>query len=159
MQTRHRPWLLVFFSLALALMVNLSAWRSDYLFWKPPMFLLITLYWLLFEPQIFGLLFAFTLGLLNDLMTGMLVGEAAMAFCIIAYCAQAMENRLLHFTVFHQCLLIAGLVALYQLISSAIQVSMYGGSLRSTLFYPVASAFILWPFIVGILGRLHRRAL
>lgn len=159
MTTRKLPWLLVLVSLTVALVIGLGAGRSEWLFWKPPMVLLIALYWLLFEPQIFGLVFAFALGLLIDFVTGALAGESALAFCIVAYCAQTLEHRLLHFTIFHQCLLVAGLVALHQLISITIELVVYGGSPHWAQFYPALSALLLWPFIVGVLGRLHRRSL
>lgn len=159
MATRKHPWLLALLSLGLALVIGLSAWRSEWLFWKPPMVLLIALYWLLFDAQLFGLVFAFSLGLLSDFVSGSLAGESAMAFCIVAYVAQVLEHRLSHFTIFHQCLLVAGLVALHQVISIAIELAVYGGSLRGAQFYPVVSAFLLWPFIVGVLSRLHRFSL
>ena len=157
--TRRQSVLLVLLSLLVVLTLGLSAGRSEWLYWKPPIVLLVVLYWLLFEPQTFGLVFAFTLGLLVDFMTGAPAGESAMAFCVTAYCAQTMEHRLLHFTILHQCLLVAGLVVIYQLISATINLAVYGGSLHLSQFYPAVTALLVWPLIAGVLGRLHRRAL
>lgn len=159
MSTRRLPVVLVSLSLLVALVLSFNTGRSEWLYWKPPIILLIALYWLLFEPQTFGLMFAFTLGLLVDFATGAPAGESAMAFCVTAYCAQTLEHRLLHFTIFHQCLLIAGLVLIYQLIALTINLTVYGGFLRLPQFYPALTALLVWPVIAGVLGRLHRRSL
>lgn len=159
MSTRRLSFTLVLISLLVALIFGFGAGRSEWLYWKPPFVLLVALYWLLFEPQTFGLVFAFTLGLLVDFVSGAPAGESAMAFCVTAYWAQTLEHRLLHFTIFHQCLLIAGLVVCYQLISVAIDLAIHGGALQLALLYPALSAILVWPLIAGVLGRLHRRSL
>ena len=156
MAARRLSLFLVLTSLVVALALNLGAIRNEWLFWKPPVLLLVALYWLLFEPQTFGMAFAFLLGLLLDFASGAPAGEFAMAFSVTAYLAQILEHRLKHFTIFYQCLLVGGLTLIYQLISVTIDVAIDGGSLALSHFYPALTAMLVWPLVAGILGRTHR---
>jgi rod shape-determining protein MreD len=90
-------------SVGIALVLSMNGVRSWAQFLMPPMVLLVTLYWVLFGPVIYGLGFAFLVGLMLDLMLDTPAGEYALAFCVTAYLAQLLEYRVRHFTIPYQC--------------------------------------------------------
>lgn len=145
-------------STALALALTLNGARSWTQFLMPPLVLLVTLYWVLFGPIVYGLGFAFSIGLLLDLMLGTAPGAHALAFCVTAYLAQLLEHRVHHFTIPYQCLVAGALTLVYQLIVVAFGLVEDGGSLRLAQFYSALGAMLAWPLLVSVLGRLHDRS-
>jgi len=147
----------IILSLVMAMALAQNGVRSDWQFFAPPLVLLVTLYWVLFAPPVYGLGFAFLIGLLLDLMRGAPAGQYALAFCVTAYLAQLAEPRVRHFVLFHQALLVGLLTLVFQLIVVAVGLVLEGGSLRLAEFHSVWGAILLWPPLVLLLRRLHDR--
>ena len=145
-------------SIGLALAFTLNGARSWTQFLMPPLVLLVTLYWVLFGPLVYGLGFAFGIGLLLDLVFGTAAGDHALAFCATAYLAQLLEHRLRHFTLPYQCLVAGALTLVYQLIVVAFGLVEDGGALHFAQFYSALGAMLAWPLLVFLLGRLHERS-
>lgn len=157
MAARGNAALQVAGSVGIALVLSMNGVRSWAQFLMPPMVLLVTLYWVLFGPVIYGLGFAFLIGLLLDLMLGTPAGEYALAFCVTAYLAQLLEHRVRHFTLPYQCLVAGALTLMFQLIMVAFGLIEAGGTLRLAQFYSALGAMLVWPLLVLLLGRLHDR--
>jgi rod shape-determining protein MreD len=145
-------------SLVLALVLSMAGVRSWTQFLMPPLVLLVTLYWVLFGPALYGLGFAFLVGLLLDLMFGTPGGQYALAFCVTVYLAQLLEHRVRHFTIPYQCLVAGALTLVFQLIVVAFGQVLEGGTLRLAQFYSALGAMLVWPLLVFLLGRLHDRS-
>jgi rod shape-determining protein MreD len=145
-------------SIGLALAFTLNGVRSWTQFLMPPLVLLVTLYWVLFGPLVYGLGFAFAIGLLLDLIFGTAAGDHALAFCATAYLAQLLEHRVRHFTIPYQCLVAGALTLVYQLIVVAFGLVEDGGTLRLAQFYSALGAMLAWPLLVSVLGRWHDRS-
>ena len=144
-------------SLCFALVLTISGTRSWTQYLMPPMVLLVTLYWVLFGPVLYGLGFAFLVGLLLDLILGTPAGEYALAFCVTAYLAQLLEHRVRHFSIPYQGLVAGALTLVFQLIMVAFGLIEAGGTLHLAQFYSALGAMLVWPPLVLLLGRLHDR--
>ena len=145
-------------SLVLALMLSLNGVRSWVQFFTPPLVLLVTLYWVLFGPVLYGLGFAFLVGLAMDLVLGTPGGQYALTFCVTAYLAQLLEHRVRHFTIPYQCLIAGALTLASQLIVVAFGLVEEGATLHLAQFYSAFGAMLVWPLLVFSLGRLHDRS-
>ncbi len=158
MAARGNAVLQVAGSLCLALVLTINGTRSWTQYLVPPLILLVTLYWVLFGPVLYGLGFAFLIGLLLDLMLGTPAGEYALAFCVTAYLAQLLEHRVRHFTIPYQCLVAGALTLLFQLLMVAFGLLERSGTLHLAQFYSALGAMLAWPLLVFLLGRLHDRS-
>src|SRR5712671_105829 len=93
-------------SFALALFLNFLPWRDLRL---TPDFVALTLcFWCIRQPRLVGLGIGWMLGLLTDAGNGVLLGQHALAYSILAFLAMWLSRRILWFG--------AGLQALHVLI-------------------------------------------
>src|SRR5262245_28102360 len=60
---------------------------------RPEWITLVLIYWVFMHPQTVGVLTAFTVGLLVDILSGALLGQHALSFVAIAYFARVLRER------------------------------------------------------------------
>ena len=105
----------IYLTLALAFVLQLMPWSG----WFRPEFVLLTLlYWLLRSPHLCGIGTAWVVGLLLDLVTGVLFGQHALAYTLTAFLALFYQRRLILFTNLQQ----TGYLFLLLLFNQAIMV-------------------------------------
>ncbi|MEY2776573.1 MAG: rod shape-determining protein MreD [Pseudomonadota bacterium] len=143
-------------SLAAALVLNLLPWPPQ---WPLPDLLAVCLVsWALLLPGRSLLWPAWLLGLLMDVHQGVLLGEHALAYSLLAYGAVTLHRRLSGFSAFGQA---AHLAALFALAEGALIVVHWVGTtsppgLHSLLF--IAANTLAWVFLhKALLGLLSRR--
>ena len=66
-------------SLIAALFLYSLPLQGGLAFWRPPFVLLVTVYWLIVQPQHVGITFVWFSGLLLDLLYGNVIGQNALA--------------------------------------------------------------------------------
>ena len=82
-------------SFAIALLLNFLPWQNIALV---PDFVALTLaFWCVRQPQLIGLGVAWTLGLLTDVGNGVLLGQHALSYSVLAFCAVTLSRRILWF--------------------------------------------------------------
>jgi rod shape-determining protein MreD len=145
-------------SLLIALLLTTTGLRSDWQFFMPPLVLLVTLYWVMLGPSICGLGFAFSVGLVLDLLRDAPAGQHALAFCATVYLAQLLEYRVRHLGLAQQAVVAGILTLVCQLVVVAVGLVMEGGSLRLAHFHVVWGAMLAWPMVAFSLGRWHGRS-
>ena len=147
-------WILVF-SLTVALTLYFYPLRGEASLWRPLFVFLVVVYWLFAEPHRLGIGFAWLAGLGLDILTGGVPGRHALAMAVCAYLICLAGQRLHHFSVWHQTVLVSLLAVLYQ--SVIVFVNLLVGREFTILFmyYPVVTTVLLWPLTVGILSRFY----
>ena len=124
---------------------------------RPDFLVLVVLYWSIESPRAGGLSLAFAAGLALDVIHGVVLGQHALALTLMAGWATHLRLRIRVFSILSQCLTIFALLTGYQFIlfwidgATGNPVTAFGRWLA-----PVIGALI-WPVLVGILGRLHER--
>lgn len=89
----------IYLTLVLAFVLQIMPWSV----WLRPEFVLLTLlYWLLRSPHLCGIGTAWVVGVLIDLMAGVLFGQHALAFTLTAFLALFYQRRLILFTNLQQ---------------------------------------------------------
>jgi len=127
-------------SFALALFLNFLPWRDLRL--MPDFVALALCFWCIRQPRLVGLGVGWTLGLLTDAGNGVLLGQHALAYSIIAFLAVWLSRRVLWFG--------PGLQALHVLI---ILLTAQGVQLLVRIVS--GNAFPGWPILVGpIIGAM-----
>lgn len=155
MHSDRLPAHVLLICLVLALAASVVPLHGDLRFWRPPFVLLLVIYWLFREPQRFGLVFAWLVGLLIDLLFGQIVGQHALAMSVAAYLVIIQQQRLHHFKVHHQCLFVVLVVLVYQLVLLSARLLVDDISTFTPLFYSAVTSALLWPFLFFGLEALH----
>ena len=120
---------------------------------RPDFLLLVVIWFALMAPRAGGLLFAWSAGLALDAFRGVLLGQNALAFVVIAYLVHRFHLRVRMFPLIHQTLVVLSLLWVYQFLLFWID-GVAGEPVTDWVrWLPVFSGALLWPLLTGILGR------
>lgn len=139
-------------SLLAALLLNFLPWPDLALV---PDFVALTLaFWCVRQPRLVGLGVAWLLGLVMDTGNGVLLGQHALAYSLLAFAAMSLSRRILWFTWLHQgmhiAVLLVGAKSVEVLVRLAAGAQFPGwtllvGPLLGALLWPVTSYILLSP--------------
>jgi rod shape-determining protein MreD len=155
MFARRESALLVWVTVLIALVLTLLPLPQWLAVWWPNLVLLAVLYWSTMTPAVGGVLIGFTAGLALDVLGGAQLGQHAFAFSLVTYLAIKLHLLTRAKPIFEQALFVLLALVVYEAILWAID----GFSSRSTgswlRWMHIPAGAILWPIVVGLLGRLH----
>ena len=147
-------WVLLLSSLfaLLAAVWPLAVWAV----WIRPEFVaLLVIYWVLFAPFRVGLLYAWTMGLMLDLLAGNVLCQQALGLTVVAYVVFLLHQRLRMYSMLQQALSVFAIVGLYQFIRYWIHGFTGGSYPGAALFLAAFSSAICWPITRLLLDRLR----
>ncbi len=139
-------------SVLAALLLNFLPWSNLAL--VPDFVALILTFWCVRQPRLVGLGVGWLLGLLMDTGNGVLLGQHALAYSLLAFAAITLSRRILWFTWLHQAMhvavLLVGAKSVEVLVRLAAGAQFPGwtllvGPLIGALLWPVASYILLSP--------------
>lgn len=123
---------------------------------RPDLVTLLVIYWVANAPGQIGIIFAFTVGVLFDLLTGMLVGSMGLTLAIVAFFAMNLRLRLRIYRFWQKLIIIMLLVACSQLIRLWIQM-LIGHPPASFMYWlSSVSSALLWPVLCMMLDSTYR---
>lgn len=127
----------------------------DYL--RPDWVALVLVYWIIALPHRVGIITAWTVGIVVDVLMGGLLGQHALAYVIIAYISGSLYQRLRMFSVWQQALIVFAMLGINQLIN--FWIDSLAGLTEWKLWYllPAVSGAFLWPWAFLFLRGLRRR--
>ena len=127
-------------SFALALFLNFLPWRDLRL--VPDFVALVLVFWCIRQPRLIGLGVGWTLGLLTDAGNGVLLGQHALAYSLLAFLCLWLSRRILWFGIGLQALHVGVLLLVAQGVALIVRLA-------------AGNAFPGWPIIVGpLLGAI-----
>lgn len=141
-------------SIVIGLLLQLIPLSSMMALWRPQFVLLIVFYWLFRSPFLHGITFAWLSGLLLDIFVGELLGRHAIVFALCAYLIRLIQQRLHHFGVLHQAMLVLFMVLVSQLLLHSLTLIFRIGWEGSLSVAPAITSAIIWPFLVFLANRL-----
>lgn len=139
-------------SITVALLFNLLPWRD--VRGVPDLMALVLLFWSIHQPRLLGIGIPFLCGLLMDAANGVLLGQHALAYSVLAFMGGAISRRILWFPILPQTVHVFVLLAFAQSIMLAVRMaaggtfpgwSHFSGSVISTLLWPLATFVLLAP--------------
>lgn len=139
-------------SVLAALLLNFLPWSNLAL--VPDFVALLLTFWCVRQPRLVGLGVGWLLGLLMDTGNGVLLGQHALAYSLLAFAAITLSRRILWFTWLHQAMhvavLLVGAKSVEVLVRLAAGAQFPGwtllvGPLIGALLWPVASYILLSP--------------
>lgn len=147
-------WISVAAGLVLAI-VPLPDWLDPV---RPDLALLAVIYWILTSPRIAGLGYAWLSGLFLDVLRGMVLGQHALGFLVVAFLTHRLQLRMRMFPILHQAATVMLLLAGYHFILFWTDGLIGHGYTHWDRWLPVLSGGLLWPLIVAAGDSLSRRS-
>jgi rod shape-determining protein MreD len=124
---------------------------------RPDILLLVVIYWSLTAPRIAGLTFAWLCGFAIDVNTGVVFGQHALAFLLVATITHSYQLRMRIFPIWQQAFAVFLLLAVYQFAVFWID-GIIGKPVTTGLrWIPVLTGALLWPVAVAVLDTWNRR--
>lgn len=154
----HGTWAIVA-SFIVAFMLTalpLPDWAAP---WRPAWVGLVLAYWCLALPQRIGVVIAWCIGLLLDVMHGSLLGQHAFGLALVAYIVVIYHQQIRVYPLFRQALVIGSLIFIY----TTLMLLIYNflGSMRYGYDYLAVSitSALLWPWVFIVLRDFRRKTL
>lgn len=122
--------------------------------WRPQFVLLTVCFWLFRRPLMHGIGFAWLCGLALDLVIGDLVGRHALVFAACGCVLLLLQQRMRHFRLVHQAILVLLLVTLSQCLIYALTLILRADWYGAVRFAPALSSMLFWPVLAILLNRL-----
>ena len=145
----------VIMSFALALFLNFLPWRD--LRVVPDFVALVVVFWCIRQPRLVGLGVAWSLGLITDAGNGVLLGQHALAYSLLAFLSIWLSRRILWFGVGLQALHVGAMLLVAQGVALLVRVAAGDGFPGWPMFVgPIAGA-LLWPVVSWLLLLPQRR--
>lgn len=145
-------------SLLVAFMLTtmpLPAWAGP---WRPAWVALTILYWCLAMPERMGVLVAWLVGLLLDVMHGALLGQHAFGLAFVAYVGVLYHQQIRVFPLVQQALVVGSIVFLYLGAMLAIYNVLGSRAYGANHLLGACTSALLWPWVFVILRDLRRKA-
>jgi rod shape-determining protein MreD len=124
---------------------------------RPQWVVLVLIYWVIALPDRVGILAAWSIGLIVDVLLGSLLGQHGVAFILVAYIASSLYQRLRMFSLWQQSMIVFAIVGLNQLINFWIESIVGIGDWN--LWYLLSSVVsaLLWPSVFLLLRYCRRQ--
>ena len=142
-------------SFALALFLNFLPWRDLRL--VPDFVALVLVFWCVRQPRLVGLGVAWTLGLITDAGNGVLLGQHALAYSLLAFLGIWLSRRILWFGPGLQALHVGAMLLAAQGVALLVRLAAGNDFPGWSMFVgPIAGA-LLWPLVTWLLLLPQRR--
>jgi rod shape-determining protein MreD len=119
--------------------------------YNPDWVLLFLIYWSLAVPERVGIFYAWTFGLLTDVLTGRLIGQHALTYSLVSYMCLKLHKRIRQFPLVQQALFVFFSLLLSQLLLFLVKNLQHPAQLQSAFWLPVISGTLVWPLVSTLL--------
>jgi rod shape-determining protein MreD len=123
----------------------------------PDFVALVIAFWCVHQPRRVGVGTAWALGLLVDAGNGVLLGQHALAYSVLAFAALALSRRILWFDLWGQMLHVVLLLAGAQAVALGVRLAAGDEFPGWSLAAGPAIATLLWPLVTWLLLLPQRR--
>jgi rod shape-determining protein MreD len=126
--------------------------------WLPDIVALVLVFWVVHQPRRIGIGIAFMFGVCMDVQQAALLGQHALSYTVVCFCAVAMNRRLLWFSVPSQAVQVLPLFAMAQALQLLMRMGSGGIFPSWTVFVAPLMEAALWPLVSIVLLAPQRRA-
>ena len=150
------PWFIAF-SLIASLLLNMMLGLTQAL-WLPDLLAVCIFFWGIHQPRRVGIGIAFCFGLWTDVQQSSLMGQHALSYALLSYCAFTMHRRLLWFPITEQMVQIIPFFLLAEATGWTIRLTTGDDFPGWSLLLSPALDTLMWPVANFILLAPQRRA-
>lgn len=154
---RPRNGWVIWFSLALALLLSVAPLPDFMEVGRPLWPALILTYWVLALPHRVGMTTAWLLGIGVDVLYGTLLGQNALILTLVTFLVLSLHQRLRMFPMWQQSLVLLVVFGLAQLVQ--LWLNALTGNRPPTLAFvlPALVSALLWPWVSVFLRGVQKR--
>jgi rod shape-determining protein MreD len=142
-------------SAIIAMVLSISLFPVGWLVYRPEWLGLIVFYWTFRAPNRFGILVAWCLGLMLDVLESSVLGINAFAMALVAFLILTTHQRLRMFPLPQQCLMVFLLLGINQMFVHFVNQVLGPDSSGFSYLWPAVTSALVWPFICAIMDRLN----
>ncbi|WP_297791794.1 rod shape-determining protein MreD [uncultured Marinobacter sp.] len=144
-------------SIILSLVLSISLFPVGWFEFRPEWLGLMVFYWAFRAPAQFGIVFAWCLGLLLDVLEATHLGVNALGMALIAFLVLTIHQRLRMYPIPQQCLMVFLLIGINQMLVHFIKQILGGEDAGFSYLWPALSSALVWPFVCVLLDNLNRK--
>lgn len=134
--------------------VPLPDWAASY---RPQWSALTIIFWITLLPERVGVFWAFSVGLMLDVLTGALLGQHALSFAVMGYLAVELQQRIALFRPWQQALSIWLILTVERLLSLWVLTATSHPTPSLSYWITTLVSMLLWPWYAALLRSLARR--
>jgi len=142
----------IIISIIVAALLTLVPLPDSVRMFRPEFVALALIYWTMAAPHHIGISFAWSVGLLMDVMLGGALGLLAFAYALIVYLVLQFHLQIRQYPMWQQALSVFSLVLLLQLLFVIVESHTAGWS----FWLPAISSMLIWPVIYSVLRSVRR---
>jgi rod shape-determining protein MreD len=144
-------------TLVLALLLSVAPMPQFMEIGRPLWLALFLSYWVLAVPHRIGMIGAWCMGLVEDVLFGSLLGQNALILTLIIFLVLSLQRRLQMFPMWQQSLVLLVVFGIAQLVQ--LWLNALTGNRPPTLAFvlPALISALLWPWVFAILRGLQQR--
>ncbi|MBD9427527.1 rod shape-determining protein MreD [Pseudomonas sp. PDM15] len=156
-QVKARNSWVIWATLILALLLSVAPMPQFMEIGRPLWLALLLSYWVLAVPHRIGMVSAWCLGLVQDVLFGSLLGQNALILTLIIFLVLSLQRRLQMFPMWQQSLVLLVVFGIAQLVQ--LWLNALTGNRPPTLAFvlPALISALLWPWVFAILRGLQQR--
>jgi rod shape-determining protein MreD len=144
-------------TVVIALVLSISLFPVGWFEFRPEWLGLVVFYWTFRAPAQFGILMAWCLGLLLDVLEATPLGTNALGMALIAFLVLTIHQRLRMHPLPQQCLMVFLLLGINQMLVHFIKQMLGADTAGFSYLWPALTSAVAWPFVSGLLDRLNRK--
>ena len=122
---------------------------------RPPLPIMVLIYWAMMWPERFGLIAAFIIGICLDILHGQLLGQNALALCVVTYLTLRFHLQIRIFPLWQLTMTIFALLAAGAFLELMIEGIAGLPSAGLARWSRVLSGTLFWPLLLGVMDRLR----
>jgi rod shape-determining protein MreD len=142
-------------SFAIALFINFLPWRDMRV--VPVFVALVLLFWCIRQPRLVGLGVGWTIGLITDAGNGVLLGQHALTYSILAFLGIWLSRRVLWFGSGLQALHVGAMLLAAQAVALLVRLAAGDGFPGWPIIVGPLAGALLWPLVSWLLLLPQRR--
>lgn len=125
---------------------------------RPPLPTMALIYWALMWPERFGLLTAFVLGIVLDILHGQLLGQNALALCVVAYLTVRFHLQIRIFPLWQMTMTVLALLTLSAALQFVVE-GIAGYGLSGLQRWPaIICGALLWQPVMALLDQVRMQS-
>ncbi|OEY65213.1 rod shape-determining protein MreD [Marinobacter sp. X15-166B] len=144
-------------SILLALVMSIAWFPVGWFQFRPEWLGLMVFYWTFRAPAQFGIVGAWVLGLLLDVLEATPLGVNAMAMALVAFLVLTTQQRLRMFPLPQQCLLVFLVLGINQMLVHFIKQVLGADDAGFSYLWPAFTSAVIWPPLCVLLDNLNRK--
>ncbi|MCK7542805.1 rod shape-determining protein MreD [Marinobacter bryozoorum] len=142
-------------SVIISLVLSISLFPQGWFEFRPEWVTLMVFYWTYRAPSQFGILTAFVLGILLDVLEATPLGVNGLAMAVVAFLVLTVHQRLRMFPLIQQSILVFLLVGINQMVVHFIKHLLGGQTPGFEYLWPAATSAVLWLLLCPVLDKLN----